>query len=658
MTRINTVSARPHPARLRRARTIGVIAALAIALLSAGGAVPASANPGTGPGSVSGIVSAAGVPLEGLTISLYPFSGGSSYSASTDATGNYEITGMDLGDYSLSVFAPSEYQGPNVPMVSITEAAPTAVRNIALEPWPIGTASISGTILDSTSGAPIPDAYLGLSGLDVAHQSSATTDASGSFNFSQLPEGSYSLSYGASGYVVRFEQVGVSVDQALILNKTLVAANATISGHVADSAGNPVSGIWVSAKLIADYYGGGGAQTDENGYYSIADLGAGSYTISLGGRGTAWSYQEISADALANQTATVDFAMSPRNTGNIIGYVLTTDYLAIEKICTTVYDATTDHAVAGSFGTPTEATLLIEDLDVGTYKVLFWDCDYTRTPAYATVFYGGAATLSAAQTVTVATGEDTDLGEVNLSPGGAISGHVSVKTADGQVELPTNRGMDASVFQLVNGVLEELPDPSPFAGAGGQGDYTAAGLPAGEYYVAFLDSTFFGTRSYAPQYWPYAATEAGAVPVVVTAGATVTGIDALVSIPKPTVEAIAVPTVSLPASGEDTIVAVDSVAQGATVQVTVGADYAGEWVSVWGHSTPILLGNWVQVTSAGTVSVTVPLSLAAGPHTLVAQTADDGVIGWTPIAVTTPVHPGKGHGHGYGHDKDKNKDKK
>jgi len=56
------------------------------------------------------------------------------------------------------------------------------------------------------------------------------------------------------------------------------------------------------------------------------------------------------------------------------------------------------------------------------------------------------------------------------------------------------------------------------------GTYSAYGLPAGTYKVEFSSC---GAGKFATQWWKDAATRADATPVVIGAGATVSGIDAV-----------------------------------------------------------------------------------------------------------------------------------
>jgi 5'-nucleotidase len=86
----------------------------------------------------------------------------------------------------------------------------------------------------------------------------------------------------------------------------------------------------------------------------------------------------------------------------------------------------------------------------------------------------------------------------------------------------------------------------------------------------------------------------------------------------------------------------DTYRPGDAIRVKVGAEHAGEWVSVWLHSKPQNLGGgWVQVPADGVLELTVPSDTGNGRHTLSVQDAAGHVIGWT----TLMVKAGKPH-HG------------
>ncbi|MCU1412422.1 MAG: hypothetical protein JWR04_3129 [Rhodoglobus sp.] len=82
---------------------------------------------------------------------------------------------------------------------------------------------------------------------------------------------------------------------------------------------------------------------------------------------------------------------------------------------------------------------------------------------------------------------------------------------------------------------------------------------------------------------------------------------------------------------------------GEKVVITVGVAYAGQDVLVWLHSTPTLLGTF-RVSSAGTVTVTLPAGIPAGSHRLVIQAPDGSLIGWSGLSVTELAYTGSNLG--------------
>ena len=78
---------------------------------------------------------------------------------------------------------------------------------------------------------------------------------------------------------------------------------------------------------------------------------------------------------------------------------------------------------------------------------------------------------------------------------------------------------------------------------------------------------------------------------------------------------------------------------GETVVITVGTQYAGQWVTVWLHSTPTQVGGWYQVAADGTITVTLPVGVS-GSHRLVVLDASGNVIGWSSVALSLPPATG------------------
>jgi hypothetical protein len=86
-------------------------------------------------------------------------------------------------------------------------------------------------------------------------------------------------------------------------------------------------------------------------------------------------------------------------------------------------------------------------------------------------------------------------------------------------------GIEVCAFPRIEGAGEE-PGESPCAITESTGKYTIPALTAGEYYVAF--TTSFNTKlNYVPQYYNAKPAFSEANPVIVTVGATTSGIDAV-----------------------------------------------------------------------------------------------------------------------------------
>ncbi|MEP6478988.1 MAG: carboxypeptidase-like regulatory domain-containing protein [Rhodoglobus sp.] len=621
-----------EPARFTRsAKALAAIAAGAFLALAIGVA-PAQA---LDVGVISGTVTMGGSPVVGLEVDASPSGAGIGFSAITNALGYYEIDALPNDTWSINPDDPADiYTATSVPVAHITAGTPTATRDFTLSLWTTGTSTVTGLVTDATTLAAVTTAHVALAGNDVMRPNEGDVDGTATYTFGGLPAGGSSLRVTASGYVTKYVPFVIGDDALLGLDVALTPANSTINGTVTDGSATAIVGLSVTATLNADttvhYYD----MTDITGAYSFPSIGAGTYTVTMGGAGTAWQAASHSVAVAASTTATSDFTLAPRITSSILGTIHDGAAAGIADICVNLYDATGD-AVGGTgvgVGSAPDGTYQISDVEAGTYRLLFWDCDYSRVPGYATTYSGGSTSLAHATTLVVASGVNSAGNDITLAPGGAISGHLDLQTADGTVEFPTAHQSIPTAFQFVDGAWQEFFNPHTYYGPGG-GNYILRGLPAGTYRMGFSDSAT-GPFSYAPEYWDDHATIGGATDIAVTSGVEHTGINASVSVTRPALDSLAVPDAGLLPPEEDHIAVIGEAAQGSTIGVDVGANLAGQWVAVWVHSTPVQLGGgWLKVTTAGKVFVTIPASIAAGVHTIVAQGATDTVIGWAALTV-------------------------
>lgn len=86
---------------------------------------------------------------------------------------------------------------------------------------------------------------------------------------------------------------------------------------------------------------------------------------------------------------------------------------------------------------------------------------------------------------------------------------------------------------------------------------------------------------------------------------------------------------------------------GQLVNLQIGTDRAGSWVSVWLDDASWL--GWAQLGSSGALTVRIPAGAKPGAHTLVVKSIDGALIGWDSLGVVTGGGPGGGNpGNGEG----------
>ncbi len=235
--------------------------------------------------SLTGTVTDAGSskPIAGATVTA------GTASATTNSSGVYSISGLAPGTYTATATA-TGYTSQSA-SVTVT-AGSTTTQNFALSPNP-GT--ISGTVTDAGSAAPIAGATVSYSG------GGTTTDGSGHYTLAGVAEGSYTLTASASGYQSQSHPVTVGPGATATQNFALTQPYGAIAGTVTDAGtGSAIAGATVS-------YSGGSATTNASGQYTLANVPPGTYTISAAASG--YSGQSRSVAVAAGATASAGFAL-------------------------------------------------------------------------------------------------------------------------------------------------------------------------------------------------------------------------------------------------------------------------------------------------------------------------------------------------------------
>lgn len=403
-----------HSARLRTLALV-LVGALAFAV------APATAAHAEGPGSVTVTVTADDSPALYTAVTLY---GPDFAYGSTEQSGQVEFTDLALGDYTVLLPGTADHQEVRVDF-SLTPEAPHSDQALAVVPWPTGSGSITGTVVDLASGEPLPGIAVRASRSGAPGQNLGTTsDAAGAFQLTGLVDAIYHIYIPLlTTHFSKPAEVEITSGGTQTIELALLAADSTITGRVVDPSGNGVPDVRLGALLMESEYGGGSyGQTDADGYYSLPGTAAGRWRVSVAAD-SAWELAVITVDVEAASTTTaLDLVLTPRTTGTISGLVGTSDGIpeseigGVFDVCVTVVEP--DGTPVPDANTVTGGDSYYHFwLEPGDYTVFFEDCDLERqSHRYQSTYLGGSATLAGATIVTVETAVDLWLDTTYFEP--------------------------------------------------------------------------------------------------------------------------------------------------------------------------------------------------------------------------------------------------
>lgn len=183
----------------------------------------------------------------------------------------------------------------------LTALAIRALVATGTAPPPVTTGSISGVVVDATTGAPIAAAIAQASGPIAA---AANSDGNGAFSISALPAGTYAVQVTKAGYATFNLTASVFAGVATNLGTVrlpVAGTDGAIQGTVRDGiTGQPIAGVTVTVG------GSLSATTDVSGNYQINGIAPGTVSVSVSKTG----YQTVNATATLTAGAVVVFSPS------------------------------------------------------------------------------------------------------------------------------------------------------------------------------------------------------------------------------------------------------------------------------------------------------------------------------------------------------------
>ncbi len=281
-------------------------------------------------GSISGTIRATtgnntvGSGIPGATVYLASANGPAipgrgTFSATTDSSGNYTISGVETGVYTLVAYANGYTEAVSNKGTVFTVEGDVAVAGANLTLQPAGQGSITGVVTDS-SGAPVSGATVTFTPSGGGTTQRTTTQSNGTYTLANVPAGTYTGTATFTGSAATAGPVAVVTGQTITVNFKLTPGVGNASGRVVDTNGNPIFGATV-------FFNSGGvtqtATTQADGTYTFpaSGLAAGSYIVTASATGYGNSTPTQVTITSATTTAVPDIVLGAVQNGTLGGLV-------------------------------------------------------------------------------------------------------------------------------------------------------------------------------------------------------------------------------------------------------------------------------------------------------------------------------------------------
>jgi hypothetical protein len=219
-------------------------------------------------------------PVEGAKVNIFQ-KAGESAGTTSNAAGEYELFVWSPGTYGLRVFPPDAARFDE--RIEISPSIAEFPHDVSLP-----SASLSGTVVDADSGAPISGATVGIQSSPMkdgtmvgrsAQSESTSSGADGGFRFDGLRDGPFDLDAQAEGYAEKALR-GVAPGESGTGIVIAMTKGTGLKGRVEDPEGRPIQRAWVGLDLdLTGRQPNDSRMTAEDGTFAFEGLSAGSHAI-------------------------------------------------------------------------------------------------------------------------------------------------------------------------------------------------------------------------------------------------------------------------------------------------------------------------------------------------------------------------------------------
>ena len=494
---------------------------------------------------ISGTITAdaGGAPLEFVTVFAESADDGSTFAGESDANGDYAITDLPAGDYTMSFIAPegtdyvTEWFSNSV---TVDESEYVTIAESEARVIDAGLA-LGGTLAGTVTGlsdVTLADVLVQVFTADSGAQlGAAVTEDNGLYSFRGIPTTGVLVSFtddAGRGYITQWSNNRASQETADRITLTAggtksVPASLTIGGSISGSVQAPTGSALAEGdvQVTLTLASGDGSEpvdtqfTDAAGAYSFAGVAAGNYVVQFSdaadaGYSPQWWNGVATREAATVVTVTAGQPTNGINAtlkkgssiaGVVRGGAGSASVVLENALVTAVNDEGT---FVTSAYTDESGAYTLTGFAPGTYSLNF---EAPEGTAYSPEWWNNQPDYFSADVIAVSLGVALTNYNAELALAGSITGTVTGSDRPGTGIA----NVYVAAYDDFGGIIAETTTSST-------GQYELEALPAGVYRVQF-DPTEAPT--YAAQWWNNKPTMELAQDITVKAGIATTGKNAV-----------------------------------------------------------------------------------------------------------------------------------